>query len=271
MPARNLTIMTPEDLKWWGEIHFDIGQSRAWRFGSLYVRITRNLTEWQLEYHRPRHQDAYMQDWETLDIEMPFSEPTTLERYLFGRTSDKISLYPRLANRSVIVKPINPIYIPPGQQGTMFVSTPLWMAGFVEGQKEPIFDIAINRPKDSWFGPDTKKGELCYATPVDGRTDIKQLEPLAFRAVTPIHFHNTSNSMMLLRRMNLPVPALPLFHNSDTGRLWTSQIKVIQDAPNRPPRIKIENRTPPQAAQVAFIQPPRFSDDSLFNMFDSFF
>lgn len=271
MHLENNTLPQMKNLKWWGELHFDIGQARVWRFGSLYVRIKRNLNEWQLEYHRPRHQDAYLQDWETLDIETAFSEPTVLERYLFARTSDTLSIYPRLANRSVIVKPINPIFIPPGQQGTMFVSTPLWMAGFVEGQKESIFDISINRPKDSWFGPDAKKGELCYATPVDGRTEIKQLEQLAFRAITPIHFHNTSNAMMQLNRMNLPVPALPLFHSSENGRLWTSQIKVIQDAPNRAPRIKIENRTPPQAGKVAFIQPPRFGDGSLFNMFDSFF
>lgn len=258
-------------LKWWGHLHFDIGQARVWRLGSVYVRIKRNINEWQLEYHRPRHQNENMQDWEVLDVDTAFSEPTILERYMFARTSDHLSLYPRLANRSVIVKPINPIFIPAGQQGTLFVSTPLWLAGFVSGQKEPIFDLAINRPKDSWFGPDTLKGELCYSTAVEGRTELNQLIPRAFRAVTPVHFHNSSNTLLQLDRMNLPVPALPLFHCANSGRIWTSQIRVVQDNANRPPRIRIENRTPPQAGQVTFLQPPRIGEGGLFHMFDSFF
>lgn len=256
---------------WWGPFSFAIGQSRAWRLGSLHVRLTRNLNEWQLEYHRPRHQSENIQDWEVLEMDTAFGEPTALERYLFAHTTDSLSFYPRLADRSVIVKPINPIFIPAGQQGTLFVSTPLWLAGFVGNQREALFDIAINRPKDSWFGPDTLKGELCYSTAVEGRTDLNQLVPRAFRAVTPVHFHNTSNSLMQLDRMNLPVPALPLFHCQDSGRIWTSQIKVVQDTPNRPPRIRIENRTPPQAGQVTFIQPSRSGEGGLFHMFDSFF
>src|SRR5690606_3594552 len=89
--------------------------------------------------------------------------------------------------------PIYPIYIPAGQRGTLYISTPLWIAGFVEGQREPIFDLPVILPKDTWFGPNHRSGEICYATAVDGRTELKQLHPRAFRAVTPIEFHNTSN------------------------------------------------------------------------------
>ncbi len=39
---------------------------------------------------------------------------------------------PRLADRSVVIKPIDPIYIPAGQRGTLYISTPLWIAGLVE-------------------------------------------------------------------------------------------------------------------------------------------
>lgn len=264
-------MIHPNDLKWWGPLNFEVGQARVWRLGSLNVRIRRAMNEWQLEYHRPHHQSEHMQDWEVLDADTAFKQPTVLERYLFAKTTAELSLYPRLANRSVIVKPINPIFIPAGQQGTMFVSTPLWLAGFVGDSREPIFDMAINRPKDSWFGPSTLRGELCYATPVEGRTDLNQLIPRAFRAVTPVHFHNTSNALMQLDRMNLPVGALPLFHDPKSGRMWTSQIEVLQETPNRPPRIRIENRTPPQAGKVSFIQPPRVGENGLFHMFDTFF
>ena len=66
-------------------------------------------------------------------------------------------------------------------------------------------------------------------------------------------------------------PALPLFFSESTGRLWTSQIKVMHEGLDRPLRIRIENRTPPHAGEVTYLQPPRETAGALFNMFDSFF
>lgn len=89
-------------------------------------------------------------------------------------------------------------------------------------------------PKDTWFGPNHRSGEICYATAVDGRTELQQLRPRAFRAVTPIEFHNTSQQQLRFDRMNVPVPALPLFYSASTERLWTSQIKVLHEGLDRP-------------------------------------
>ena len=97
------------------------------------------------------------------------------------------------------------------------------------------------------------------------------LTPRAFRAVTPIDFHNTSNHQLRFDRMNVPVTALPLFYSESTGRLWTSQIKVYYEGSDRPARIRIENRTPPLAGEVTYVHPPRSPGGALFNMFDSFF
>lgn len=126
-------------------------------------------------------------------------------------------------------------------------------------------------PKETWFGPNHRTGEIAYATAVDGRTELHQLKPRAFRAVTPIEFHNTSHLQLRFDRMNVPVSALPLFYSESTGRLWTSQIKVLHEGADRPPRIRIENRTPPHAGKVIYVHPPRSSASALFNMFDSFF
>ncbi len=71
--------------------------------------------------------------------------------------------------------------------------------------------------------------------------------------------------------MNVPVTALPLFYSESTGRLWTSQIKVIHESSDRQPRIRIENRTPPLAGEVTYVHPARNPGGALFNMFDSFF
>ncbi len=266
--------LTPENtnLKWWGEQKFELNQSKAWQFGSLMFRLTRGMQEWRLEYYRPQVQHDYEQNWYAIDdVNFAFPQPVHVERYMFRETSPNVQLLPRLADRSVVIRPVDPIYIPAGQRGTLYISTPLWISGYVHGQKNPLFDIPVIMPKDTWFGPDHRSGEMCYATSVDGRTELKQLRPRAFRAVTPIDFHNVSGQQLRFDRMNVPVPALPLFHSESTQRLWTSQIKVIHEGSDRPARIRIENRTPPLAGEVTYVNPARSPGGALFNMFDSFF
>ncbi|WP_415502387.1 hypothetical protein [Acinetobacter celticus] len=267
-------LLNPEGskLKWWGEHHFELNRPKSWQFGSLLFRLTRGLQEWRLEYHRPTVQYDYEQQWHQInDPEFGFPQPIKIERYMFKNTQETIQIMPRLADRSVVIKPVDPIYIPAGQRGTLYISTPLWIAGFVEGQKDPLFDIPAILPKDTWFGPNKRMGEICYATAVDGRTELHQLKVRAFRAITPIEFHNTSHHQLRFDRMNVPIPALPLFYSESTGRLWTSQIKVLHEGSDKPPRIRIENRTPPHAGEVMYVHPPREPAGALFNMFDSFF
>lgn len=264
-------VETP-NIHWWGEYEFELNQARTWQFGSLLLRITRHAQEWRMEYHRPIRQQDDEQSWgEILDPESPLPEPTHVERYMFRKTQNKFQLMPRLADHSVVIRPIEPIYIPAGQKGLLYISTPLWVVGFSEGHKESLFDIPVIQPKETWFGPDTRTGELCYATEVNGRTELERLKPKAFRAVTPIVFHNTSHELLRLDRMNVPMVALPLFYSESTNRLWTSHIKVVHDSSDRPPRIKIENRTPPRAGEVTYMHAPRSPGGVLFNMFDSFF
>ena len=209
-------------------------------------------------------------DWHPIaDPHFAFPHTVQVERYMFRKTNPEFLLMHVwqivlwLLNQSIL-------FIFQQVNGTLYISTPLWIAGLVESQHEPLFEIPVIQPKDTWFGPNAQQGEICYATSVDGRTDLNLLTPRAFRAVTPIDFHNTSNHQLRFDRMNVPVTALP-FYSESTGRLWTSQIKVYYEGSDRPARIRIENRTPPLAGEVTYVHPPRSPGGALFNMFDSFF
>ena len=262
---------TISDLQWWGEQSFALGQTRSWQFGSLWLTITRDRYEWRMAYHRSKHVEANQHTWQQLEAEQPIPQPVKIERFLFAETPAKLLLLPRLADRSMVVKPINPIFIPAGQQGQLYVSTPLWLTARPSPQADPLFDLPIIRPNDTWFGPDTLKGEICYATPVFGRTHLADLAVSGLWAVTPIHFRNRSSRQLQLDRMNLPVDALPLFQSLDNGQLWTSEIEVIQESHTRPPKVRIHQRMPEPAGEVRFVSPPRNNESSFFRMFDSFF
>lgn len=258
--------------QWWGELDFSHQSTLAWCFGSLYLKLIRNEKEWRIEYHRPQHQHESQQDWHRLSPDDLLPSPLAFERYMFNQTGERFYLMPRLADRSVVIKPVKPIFIPAAQRTTLFISTPLWICGLIDLNSPALFDFPVIRPKDTWFGLSKMQGQLCYATPVDGTTDLTTLTPRAFRAVTPIHFYNDSHQQMRLERINVPVHSLPLFYGQTSGRLWTSEIKVYQESIDRPPRIRIETRTPPIAGEVVFVQPARTeSSGFITNMFESLF
>ncbi len=257
---------------WWGIHHFELQKAQAWQLGSLLLRLSRGEHEWRLEYHRSNAENDADQEWKMLqDTQFAMPASAQIERYMFVQTHGELRLMPRLADRSVVIKPVAPIYIPAGQKGILYISTPLWLAGYVKHLKNPFFELPIIQPKDTWFGSNTRMGEIGYATTVDGRTDLNLLEPHAFRAVTPIEVINDSDHQFRFERMNIPVPALPLFYSKSTGRLWTSKIRVNYDNAQHPPRVRIESRTATIAGEVTHLHAPRNPTGVLVNMFDSFF
>lgn len=257
--------------KWWGQQHFELNESKIWQLGSLIVRLTRTSNEWRLDYHRPTVQYDYEQQFNPIDdpfFELP--QPIKTERYMFQNTESSLYLMPRLSPRSIVIKPIQPVYIPAGQSTMLYISTPLWIRGFIQRPENALFELPVIRPKETWFGKNKQRGELCYATSVDGRTHLESLTPRAFRAMTSVSVHNQSQQQFHFERINVPVMALPLFYSASAGRLLTSQIRVHYEGRDRIPKVRIEQGSPSFIHDAETIHLAH-ETSTLFNMFDSLF
>lgn len=257
---------------WWGRYNFDIGQSRAWQLGGLDLRVTRTPHEWSFQ-PRPRlnKQNEENSHWALNDdIKMPSSATTS--RFFFSNTGEALYLLPLLADRSVVVKPVTPLFIPAGQSITLYVSTPVWLGCYVERFDVPVLDVPIVRPSDTWFGRDTIRGEICYATKVTARTDLSDLPTRPFRAITPVSLHNAGKDVMPVERINVPVPVLGVYASA-TGALWTQPLKVEHDGHNRSPIIQITNEMPADAGSLEMLSPPRVGAQghALIRIFDNLF
>lgn len=256
---------------WWGSQSFEPGQGRHWHMAGMDLSIIRQVREWQLQIHRTATQSEDNHSWHR-DDRLPDSPLGELRRYVFRQTSAELKLLPRLADRSVVIRPVMPLFVPPGQDITFYVSTPIWLSCHVEGQDTPLLDIPVVRPADTWFGPDTVKGEICYATQVTGRLELNQLTPRAFRAVTPVQISNLGNDLMPVERINLPVPFLPVYA-AESGRLWTPTLHVTAEARQKVPRIRIDNNISTEAGHVTLLSPARRGSDehALIRVFDTLF
>lgn len=256
---------------WWGPQSFAPGKGRHWHMAGMDLTIIRQAREWQFQIHRAPAQSEDNHEW-SRDDQLPESQLGELRRYVFRQTSEELTLLPRLADRSIVIRPVMPLFVPPGQEITFYVSTPVWLSCHANGLDTPLLDIPVVRPADTWFGRDTVKGEICYTTQVTGRLELSQLMPRPFRAVTPVQISNLGNELMPVERINLPVPFLPVYA-AESGRLWTPTLHVTTEERQKVPRIRIDSTISTEAGHVVLLSPARRGSDehALIRVFDTLF
>lgn len=257
---------------WWGEVVFPLRQGREWQLAGLELGITRQTSEWHIRARRTPEQSEDNHEWHQRSGNSVEQSQAELTRFVFSETSEQMRLLPRLADRSVVVRPVSPLFVPAGQETTFYVSTPVWLGCYTDGSVEPLLDIAVVIPRDTWFGPSPARGELCYASKVNGYTDLSQLSARPFRAVTPVHVKNMGRDSMPIERINIPAPFLPVYA-AESGILWTPALNITRDSHSRQLSILIDSGISTEAGQVTQLTPARRGSDghALIRVFDNFF
>ena len=132
---------------------------------------------------------------------------------------------PALADRSVVSRPQVPFRLLAGDQIQLYVGNPLWFRLELPNEGPCLRELPINRPSDTWFGPSTREGELCYATRTHARLTVAEIPKRPHRAITPVTLSNRAEDPMLLERISLPVPLLSAYR-IDAGNVWTSAVAL---------------------------------------------
>lgn len=228
----------PLDPRWWGAVTLPIGGVARWRAGPSTVRAQRRAADWRLWHdagddayavvaERPRRQSEAAPD----------GAPSA--RFSFAETPDTVTVTPALADRPVVVRPESHLSLPPGERVTLYVGAPVWMALKVEvrrarrGRKETapvvLTEMPTFRPSDTWFGPSTREGELCYAIRTAARLEVAELPLRPHRAVTPVTVENQGTATLQIDRIAVPMPFLALYADRH-GRLWSDAVTWTRQA-----------------------------------------
>ena len=243
---------------WWGDFSFAEQQSRYWSIGERQIIIKRLPCEWNTWNINT---DSESQN-PLIFGESPqqLLNDENLGRHLQTATKDKIRVMPALADRSVVTRPNVPLRLMAGEKTRLYVSTPLWFRVLLLDGKSDLLDVPFWRPSDSWFGPSTREGEVCYSKYTDARLQLDLLEQRPHRAVTPVFIHNKQAEPLLIERLNLPVPLLSLYQHSDRG-LWTEAIKVTREEDDQKIELVLEKRAPQEVQNASLVAGPRIAKE----------
>ncbi len=255
---------TREKAVWWGTFDFEEDDAGCWRVGPTTLWIHRSSRSWRIIHSSSNDalDDAAfvaaptsVSRTELLPDDPP--DGSTVLRYSFQKSADRqIVITPMLADRAVVVRPETPLYILAGEDLTIFASTPVWMR--IEAGSPPrlLTEIPSHRPSDTWFGPDTIEGELCYAVKTAGRLRLDKLPLRLHRAVTPIHVHNRASDALYLERVQIPVQYLSLYRG-ENNFLWTPPVDLDRESSGDQAAVRLAHRPPTEAGASTLLSKAR--------------
>jgi hypothetical protein len=255
---------------WWGPVSLDAYTGGQWDIGPSTLWIYRASHDWRV-VHRPSTDPSTadpMAQRSDVTVPLPDDEMTAVldaddpalvtHRYGVRDTDERVALRPALADRPVVARPEHPLSVLPKESVTLYLSTPLWARVELVESDRSLHEVPSHRMSDTWFGPSTRTGELCYATRTAGRLRLDKVPVRLHRALTPLQVRNRASEALTLERVQLPAPHLALYETPDNG-LWTEAVTMIRREGETGADIRIAGGAPSDADDATRVQPPRES------------
>ena len=240
--------------RWWGEIEVPENETRHWRIGPFDLWMRHSLEEWQASFERCP--DPFVDD--LVVAAEPSREPApeaTTRRFGFRRRSSLV-LRPLTADRPVIVRSEKPFWVPAGEEVQIFVSVPLWVGLRSPSDETLVLDEPVSRLSDTWFGPSTLVGELCYAVKTSIRFHRENLPDRPHRVVSAVRIRNHCGTPLPLERIRIPAPNLSLYA-SESGHLWTEAVTLEREEDGNLAALKLGRGAPREAGTCRKVGGPR--------------
>jgi hypothetical protein len=242
--------------KWWGHYALPAGKGGIWRIGPLSLRALRRSHEILLDHERGDDSLA-----EGVEIQCPVDIEEQemsgeVSRLAIRRLGKGLELRPRLADRNVVTRPEIPLSLPPGERADLYVSTLLWVEVLAAETGAVLADLATFRPSDTWFGPSTKEGTLCYASRTCAGLHLEEVPRRPHRALTKVTLKNSMDQPLRVDRLNIPVIHLSLFSGGDQT-LWTQSVHLENKQEDSPTDLTIGKGPPKEAGPAELVSGER--------------
>jgi hypothetical protein len=163
---------------------------------------------------------------------------------------------PCLPDRPVVTRLETPLNILPGETVSLYVISPLRLRIELDGTAKLLQEIPTYRLSDTWFGPMSSAGELCYASTVPAFLSLAEVPLLLHCAISAVTIRNSGADSLRLDRINVPLPKLSLFYATRTG-FWTDAFSLERKEDSEMASLKLDRQPPFEASPSEFVAGPR--------------
>jgi hypothetical protein len=238
---------------WWDPVEVPPGEQLACQLGPMTLTIGHGDDEWSLSTSSIAEDEAPA----SASFQTARGLPESMdERFVHAGESNQVTLLPMLADRPVVIRPRQPVFLLSGQTITLYLSTPVWLKILVGDPPVLLKELALMRLSDTWFGPNTREGELCYAGRTQARHDPKDLPDRPHRAITPLTIQNKAASPLPLEKISLPVPMLALYGDAG-GKLWTQAVTLTREGQSDLASVRIDSSQKAGGPELTRLAGPR--------------
>ncbi len=245
---------------WWGTYDVPSGGGLVWSIATRRTWVRRAPCEWQIAtLVTPQDGpdgpagEASPRRLETAEAPDPAAE---LRRFGFRESPGTLRIHPALADRPLVVDARTPFALTPGEELTLYVGQPVWARFLVGPPEVSLLEFPIVRPHDTWFGANTRAGDLCYSEKIGARMDLANLAIRPHRAISVVHIQNRASTQLALEKLELPAPNMSLFADGQ-GRLWTEAVTIERREDGEEAAIRLDRGAPPQALSPRIVGGPR--------------
>jgi hypothetical protein len=249
-------VLGKSGANWWGHYEVPIDGWRLFELGQMRVWAGRFAGEWR--FATEPNPAGKTEGWETKVVE---AGPEWFARYAVTDEQNKLLLAPILPERPLVFRPRVPLYLPENQELTVYVEIPLWVAFCSVDPLREVASFPLQVLSDTWFGPTTREGELCYACKTPLAIGFRYRELSSFRATCAISLANRGPTPLKLERIRVRVEALALFQENN-GRIWTQDVIFDRTRGNDPIAMQIRPGPPSAAKNATQIAGPRSSESA---------
>lgn len=241
---------------WWDPRNLAEHDSLCLRLGPLDLWIENLPSTWELAWDRG-DEEAHMMRCEIGHGERP-PAGAARQRYVFGRGVTALRVSPVLADRAFVVKAYDPVFVPSGEEVTLYISSPAQVRIEVGNPLQALLDLPVMLLSDTFFGPSTREGELAYAARTHARHSLAELPRRPHRIITPVRIRNEADSLLPIEKISIPLPLLSVYGASD-GSLWTDTVTLDRESDSDLAALRVQKGAPQAARGASQISEPRRS------------
>lgn len=239
---------------WWESLPVDTGETAVLSLGPMTARIHRGSDEWLIAWEREDDDVEPVRGSLLLSTDEFHADSYT--RYVTCGACGVVSVTPLLADRPVVIRPRQPVFVLPGEDTTLYLSSPIWIRIMAGDPPQSLQELSVLRLSDTWFGASTREGELCYSARTHGRKNLDEVIWRPHRAVTPVRIHNRAYDALPIEKLSLPVPLLSTYGDRD-GRLWTESVSLTRTTDSELASLSIDAGAPGDALDAKLLSGPR--------------